>query len=327
MPNILKIILPIVGALIVALVVRALYVAASTPKPPAAVVYDRVPVAAANLPQGLLLHASDLKWAKVPHGQAPPDALVVTQSDASELKGALLRKSVSEGALLRTSDVIPADAADFLAAALSPGMRAISVAIDEVSGNAGLIQPGDYVDVLLTQQLGSRDVPVPPERAIESETIARRVRVLAVGSMLQRGKTAGAGEPASHARTITLEVSPHTAQVVAVAKHLGMLSLSLRSFATTDHQAQNEDSELDSGAHPVWAGDVSRAFRTSPLNGAAGKAAQNEPRPVVIYRGSKLDQDASPVGSGMPGLPPLPTASPSENPATVGGEATTHSKR
>lgn len=327
MPNILKIALPIVGALIVALVVRTLYVAASTPKPPAAVVYDRVPVAAANLPQGLLLHASDLRWEKVPHGQAPPDTLVVTQSDASELKGALLRKSVSEGALLHTSDVIPADAADFLAAALNPGMRAISVAIDEVSGNAGLIQPGDYVDVLLTQQLGTRDVPISPERAIESETIAQRVRVLAVGSTLQRGKAAGTGEPASHARTITLEVSPHTAQVVAVATHLGALSLSLRSFATTGHQAQSADSELDSSAHPVWAGDVSRAFRTSAPSGAAWKSAQDEPRPVVIYRGSKLDQDESRAASGMPGLPPLPSVPPTENPATVAGDAATQSKR
>lgn len=330
MPNALRIALLLVSALIAAIVVRVLYVAASTPKPPAAIVYDRIPVAAANLPQGLLLRASDLKWQNVPHGQVPSDVLAVGQSGGIDLKGALLRKAVSEGALIRTTDVIPADAPDFLAAALNPGMRAISVAIDEVSGNAGLIQPGDYVDVLLTQQLGgTRETPAPAEHAVESETIAQRVRVLAVGSTLQRGKAAGNSDPASHARTITLEVSPHTAQVVAVATHLGALSLALRSFATNDRRDPSTAGELDTNAPPVWAGDVSRALRTSSPRGAAapvGNAAGNETQPVVIYRGSKVDQGDTSASTGIPGLPPLPTVPSGDSAATVAADAAAPTK-
>ena len=313
MPNALRIALLILIAAIGAFLVRILYVAASTPKTPAAAVYDRIPVAAADLPQGLLLRESDLQWRNVPHGQAPADVLIAAQNGGSGLKGALLRNRVSAGTPLRTADVIAADAPDFLAAALKPGMRAISVPIDEVSGNAGLIQPGDYVDVLLTQQLaGARDAPVAPEAAVESETIVRRVRVLAVGSALQRSKAA-ASEPVASARTITLEVTPHYAQVVSVATRLGTLSLALRSFATNDRSEPAAGDEQESNTPPVWAGDVSRAYRTSGTSArdtsaadSAGAHIQYSPRPVVVYRGSKVDDGETANSTGTPGLPPLP---------------------
>ena len=52
-------------------------------------------------------------------------------------------------------------------------MRAVSVAVDDVSGNAGLIQPGDYVDLLLTQQMERRTDS--PDLAVSSETVVEPI--------------------------------------------------------------------------------------------------------------------------------------------------------
>ncbi|ABC39332.1 Flp pilus assembly protein CpaB [Burkholderia thailandensis E254] len=326
--------LKLAGLMLVAVVgaflFRALYVAASQPRPAAPPQQVRVRVAAADLPAGLLLRDVDLGWKTMARGDVPAGALIegdargdgrtagaavdASAAAAGDLKGDLLRHPVREGMPLGPADVILPSAPGFLAAALKPGMRAISVAIDDVSGNAGLIEPGDYVDVLLTQQLAAPGgAPADPERAVESETIAARVRVLAVGSAFQRPKD-DAAQPNTRARTVTFEVSSHDAQVITVGAHLGALSLALRSFATSDRGAVGLAS-AEPPAPPVWAGDVSRALRaeapaaTSAQPRRVGARAGGE-RHVIVYRGSKQDDGAG-AGAPLPGgVPPIPTLPP-----------------
>jgi Flp pilus assembly protein CpaB len=291
MPKLFRTILLVLFAAVGAVVFRALFVAASQPHAPRPPATDRVRVAAAELPEGLLLRDSDLAWKDIPHTQVPPGALVRAQAGDGrdiDLKGDVLRHAVNAGVPLGASDVISPDAPGFLAAALKPGMRATSVAIDDVSGNAGLIQPGDYVDVLLTQQLGGSSSSLTSLREVESETVVSRVRILAVGSAFQRPKE-DAGEPKTRARTVTFEVTPHTAEVIAVATHLGSLSLALRSFATSDRNASAAGTETLPQSPPVWAGDVSRALRVAPPGRAPtrGAATGAPPRAVIVYRGSQ----------------------------------------
>lgn len=318
MSNILKLAVLVIIAAVGAFVLRALYVTASRPGPVTPPPVEHVRAAAADLPDGLLLRESDLVWKAVPRGQVPPGALVQGQAGADDLKGDLLRHAVKAGTPLGPVDVISPNAPGFLAAALKPGMRAISVAVDDVSGNAGLIQPGDYVDVLLTQQITApAGTPVAPEHAVESETIVNRVRVLAVGSAFQRPKD-DAAQPNTRARTVTFEVTPRTAQVITVAAHLGSLSLALRSFAIRDRTPTNAEPANEPQTPPVWAGDVSRALRAGtpsavPRATAAGSSGMGT-RPVIVYRGSK-QSDAGGSGSfgalpGVPGLPPLPPERP-----------------
>jgi len=273
-----------------------------------------VRAAADDLPDGLLLREQDLVWKTMPRSDIPPGALVESATEAGadqDLKGDLLRHAVHAGTPLGLSDVISPSAPGFLAAALKPGMRAISVAVDDVSGNAGLIQPGDHVDVLLTQQMRSdAGVNVPPSRAVESETVVEHVRVLAVGSAFRRPKD-DAAAPNTSARTVTFEVTPVNAQTVTVAAHLGTLSLALRSFATRDRHTPDPDDAAQSKAPPVWAGDVSRALRAvAPVVSPKGSAPAVAPH-VMVYRGSNVSEaDAGAAGgspAGMPGLPPLPS--------------------
>jgi pilus assembly protein CpaB len=318
MKNAIKLATLVVIAAIGAFIVRSLYVSASTPRvaPHSPTVHVRT--AADDLPAGLLLRDTDLTWKAMPRDQVPAGALIQEQPEggnANDLKGDLLRHAVRAGALLGVADVILPGDPGFLAAALKPGMRAISVAVDDVSGNAGLIQPGDYVDILLTQQLRSdAGVHVDPARSVETETVSERVRVLAVGSAFRRPKD-DESAPNAKARTVTIEVTPANAQTITVAAHLGSLSLALRSFATRDRHASDAE-EASLPTPPVWAGDVSRALgaERSPAAPHQSGASVSAPR-VVIYRGSTVDQaDGQSAGSastGVPGTPPLPTGAPS----------------
>src|SRR5262249_43734446 len=113
----------------------------------------------------------------------------------------------------------------FLAAVLSPGMRAVSVSVSATSGIAGLVAPGDRVDVLVTHALPAED---PSPRDLErrvAETILHDVRVIAIDQHLETKR----GE-AMPAHTVTLEVTPKQSEVIALAGNLGQLSLSLRSL-------------------------------------------------------------------------------------------------
>ena len=330
MQNILKLAGLIVVAAIGAFVLRALYVAASRPGPakPAAMV--RIRAAAADLPDGLLLRDSDLVWKSVPRADAPTGALVEGQPDETDLKGDLLRHAVHAGTPLGPADVISPNSPGFLAAALKPGMRAISVAIDDVSGNAGLIQPGDYVDVLLTQQIAtSPGATSSTDKTVEAETIAERVRVLAVGTAFTRPKDDDKkpSEANSRARTVTFEVTPRSAEVVTVAAHLGSLSLALRSFATRDRNASQAEDVIEPQTEPVWARDVSRGLRTlapapQPATHSVARHASPSEQSVVIYRGSKQSDSLATRSLGlqinMTGpLPPLPTGAPPSAPESA----------
>jgi pilus assembly protein CpaB len=319
MSNIIKFAVLLVGALLVALIVRV--VVASSSKPTEVKISaEKVQVSAAELPQGLLLRDEDLAWKSVPVSDLPPNAIVQGAPGSPDLKGALLRHPVTSGTVLVADDVILPSAPGFLAATLKPAMRAVSVAVDDVSGNAGLIQPGDYVDLLLTQQMDRRTDS--PDLAVSSETVVEHVRVLAVGSEIKRPKPNGVTpENVTPARTVTLEVTPRMGEVVAVAAHLGSLSLALRSFATeTRDPAASAAVAASSGERtPIWAGDISRAVRAlpharAPQASTGGPSAPPLPRTVTIYRGSDKADSSGEGGAtqtvaanSAAGAPPLPT--------------------
>jgi pilus assembly protein CpaB len=312
MSKIIKLAVLLVGALLVAVIVRFV-VQTATAQHVQAPTMKRVRVAAADLPAGLLLREADLTWKDTPAASVPAGAVIdgdpANTANAVELKGALLRQAVLAGQAVLSDEVILPGAPGFLAATLKPGMRAVSVAIDDVSGNAGLIEPGDYVDLLLTQQMSNRtDEPV---LAVASETIVQHVRVLAVGSVIQRPKADGnAPDSGNRARTVTLEVSPERAEVVSVAARLGSLSLALRSFAVASRDAGAESADAASAPpRPVWAGDISRAVRELPRPPGNKPQSAIAGHNVMVYRGSQknLAEDSTvPLAAGGR-VPPLPT--------------------
>ncbi|MDQ7981726.1 Flp pilus assembly protein CpaB [Paraburkholderia sp. SARCC-3016] len=315
MSNAIKIVLVFLFAALIAFIVRIVVAGVLHPSA-AAPVIEKVRVSAVDLPQGLLLRDEDLAWKPVPAIGIPAGAIIDGAPNTVLLKGALLRRAVAKGTVIVADDVILPNAPGFLAATLKPEMRAVSVAVDEVSGNAGLIQPGDYVDLLLTQLMDRRTNS--PELAVSSETVVERVRVLAVGTEIQRPESGDAPDVNNRIRTVTLEVTPHTGEVITVAARLGSLSLALRSFATATRDS-TASAPANSLPPPVWAGDISRALRELPGSGGAqltqaagGSPASTIPPAVTIYRGSDRSDAQSSVaqsGNSVSGnnLPPVPS--------------------
>jgi len=229
----------------------------SAPHPPvAAVTTEQILVAGNLLQAGSLLQPGDLAAGTVALNAAPPGTTLDTPANRSGLIGAMIRSPISPGAPILADAVIHPGDHGFLAAVLAPGMRAVTVGVDAVSGAAGLIWPGDHVDVLLTQTLD--DPTVPLGQRIAAELVLMNVRVIATGQQLVQGTLVSGTDKANApppATTVTLEVTPDQAERCEVATHLGPLSLVVHSSETAP-QAQ-----LTSALPPpVWADQVSPAL-------------------------------------------------------------------
>jgi len=237
--------------------------AAEPPKP----VTARVLVSARPLPPGLLLRNEDLLGRDIPLDRVPDGAVRESPETRAELAGALVRRYLDPGTVLHSGDVLRPRDRGFLAAVLQPGRRAITVGVDAVTGAAGLIWPGDRVDLLLTQKLD--DAVALLSRRVVGETVLTDVRVIAVDQHLtQGGLGASPSLDGRIARTVTLEVTPEEAERVAVASQLGRLSLTIRAMA--------EGLEREGEARrSVFGGDVSPALaQTDPADRPVGARMQ-----------------------------------------------------
>jgi pilus assembly protein CpaB len=208
--------------------------------------------AAITLRAGTLLKPDDIEAREMLESEAPAGARKDTPQARAELFGAMVRQTLLQHQAVLPADVMRPGDHGFLAAVLTPGKRATSVGVDAVSGTAGLIWPGDHVDLILTQEIMSNGgTDVPAGRRVASETVLKDVRVIAIDKQLVQGGSGG-GE-ADTTRTVTLEVTPEDAERVAVATHLGKLSLAVRPVDAAP--------SADSTTHDVtYGGDVSTAL-------------------------------------------------------------------
>ena len=207
--------------------------AAPEPAPIPAPASQFVLVAAVNLPPGHFIIQDDLRWQAWPDDTLAENYVVRRggpggEEPNSQLVGAVVRNSVSGGQPVTENMVVRPGERGFLAAVLTPGMRAISVPVNDTTSVAGFVFPGDRVDLLLTHTVriaGSQDGGDDPAfRA--TETILTDVRVLAIDQRLT--------DPADGPRiphTATIEVDPREAEMVQVMMQMGALSLSLRSLS------------------------------------------------------------------------------------------------
>jgi pilus assembly protein CpaB len=184
-------------------------------------------VAAHPLPAGTLARDSDFTTSPAPAREAPGEAIIDTPDARASLRGALIRAYLDTGRRVTPADILRPRDRGFIASVLAPGMRAVAIGVDPVSGVAGLIWPGDHVDVILTQEVEK----APVSHRVLSETILADVRVIAIDQEIVQGAPASNAAAGRLAHTVTLEVSPGHAEKVAVAQHLGKLALSIRAAA------------------------------------------------------------------------------------------------
>src|SRR5260370_34079088 len=131
-------------------------------------------VAARPLKAGTLTRDEDFR--SEPLDSVPSGAIRDTPDDRIRLLGSLVRKDLDTGSPVTSGNVLPRGDRGFLASVLEPGTRAISIKVNAESGVSGLIMPGDYVDVVLTQVAEKADLA---RRAL-SETLLQNVRIIAI---------------------------------------------------------------------------------------------------------------------------------------------------
>ena len=109
-----------------------------------------------------------------------------------------------------------------LSPAIPPGMRAISIRVNEVVGVGGFIVPGSRVDVLVTMDNGNDDA------ASFAHVVVSNAQVLTAGSRAAQEKAEKEGQP-FEANVVTLLVSPEDAEKVALAQNKGQVTLTMRN--------------------------------------------------------------------------------------------------
>jgi pilus assembly protein CpaB len=237
-------------------------------------------VAAGTLRAGTLIKPSDLQVQEMTPADAPEGASPDTPAARGSLIGAMVRRSLLPGQPVLPGDVVRPGDHGFLAAVLGPGMRAVTVAVDAVSGTAGLIWPGDRVDVVMTQTLD--DPSVGAGHRIAAETVLSDARVIAIDQQLGQGQAPdGAAPPAN--RTATLEVTATQVERVLVAARLGHLSLSVLSAERAAGPAAPTTGTAASGTGVTWASDVSPM-----LDHAQAKAP---PAMMHVFQGNADSQE------------------------------------
>lgn len=219
---------------------------------PEAVSTKQVRVASVDLAAGTFLDGVEAPFRPWPEDEIERGWTAAGVSPDRDIIGAVVIRPIHAGTPIDRADLLMPGQDGFLAAALDPGMRAVSVAVNAVSGNAGHVFPGDRVDLILTQRLdgfnGRADDWV-------SETILESVRVIAVDQDLLED-LAARDEPSRVPRTFTLEVSPGDAERIAVAGELGRLSFSLRPLLT---ETRPDGTDAERGG--TYGADVSSVRR------------------------------------------------------------------
>lgn len=247
-------------------VYRAFKQASSTPR---ALATQSVVVAAQPLELGTRLDALKLRLIPWPSG-APMDGMYTRIEDCVNRA---LTTSVAENEPILKSKLAGADAGAGLQATIPQGMRAISVAVNDVIGVAGFVTPETMVDVLVTGQAtgaGNQTVNI-------TRTILENVRVLAAGQKIEQDPD---GKPQT-VSVITVLVNPTDAAKLALASTQGKIQLALRN--TVDTKATNPPAIL----------------QTSLFSTGDAPA----PKPVVLASGPRKPAAAAPVA---PPPPPAP---------------------
>lgn len=230
----------LLGALIIAigtaLAARSMFAGASAPDAEAAAPVPQGPkvlVAQRGLAVGTIITADAISYQMWPEELVQDAYFIDGESDVSQLLGTVVRYQITAGEPVTQGSLVKPGDRGFLAAALGPGMRAVTVPVSAKTGVGGFVFPGDRVDLVLTQTVkGGEGEPLQA-----SETILRNLRVLATDQSTTQETVEGKTVVRAF-RTVTLEVTPRIAEKVAVSQTIGTLSLSLRSIA--DNQSELE---------------------------------------------------------------------------------------
>jgi pilus assembly protein CpaB len=189
----------------------------------------RIVVAAHALNPGDTIDAPSLGLASWPRDDLPPGAF----SELQAVAGKVVKQSISAKQPIVADAVLePEKTGGVLPLLIPPGMRAMAIAVDDVSDLSGFVLPHSRVDVLVSVPVsgGPANQSLPIGQI--SKIVLQNIPVLAVAQSLESGP-----DQPHEAKVVTLLVSPLQSERLAAASRLGTLTLSMRNFADREELA------------------------------------------------------------------------------------------
>jgi pilus assembly protein CpaB len=169
-------------------------------------------VAATNINIGTRLDKTQLALAQWPKANAPKGAF----EDIEQVVGRVSVSKMSAGTPILAAELAAPNSGAGLVALIKPGMRAMAIRVDEVVGVGGFILPNTFVDVI--------SIDEKAKRTKIAETFLRKIEVLAIAqeTFIEEGKP-------KVVRTVTMELTPEDAELLAEKTHEGPIRLVLRN--------------------------------------------------------------------------------------------------
>ena len=236
-------------------------------------------VAADDMQVGARVEDHDIKIIKIPASDLPAGA----PRRKSDVVGHGVIVPITKGEFILPNKLAGENAGSGLPALIPPGMRAVSVRVNEVVSVAGFVTPGTRVDVLLT------GTPAGTGEQ-QTTTVLQNVAVIAANRTLERSAT---GE-AQNSTVITLLVSPDDAEKVALAGTEGHIQLALRN--PLDTRAEEVPS---ASARALYRGSIPPPPTQAPVHHAVAKKPVTVAPPaptgfsVEIYQGDKKPESVN----------------------------------
>ncbi|MFA6217543.1 MAG: Flp pilus assembly protein CpaB [Candidatus Omnitrophota bacterium] len=193
-------------------------------------------VASVDIPRGSPINADSLETTIIPNQFIQPNAV----NALSRIEGMITMAPIARGEQVTLSKLMQSRQADGLADTTPIGKRAITITVDNISSLAGMLKPGDYVDVIAALALPMQG----PNGTVASQPavipLFQNIQVLAVGQELT-SKTKGESrykkeETKEASPLITLALTPQESNLIAFVQEQGKIRLVVRSPA--DSQVQ-----------------------------------------------------------------------------------------
>ena len=231
-------------------------------------------VASAPLPFGAQLTAENLSEIPWSVGDLP-DGTFATKRDLLKDGRRMALAPIARKEPILRSKITGAGQRATLSTTLDPGMRAVTVRVDDVRGVAGFIQPGDRVDVILI-----RTETESKSGEGYSDVILQSAKVLAIDQI-----TGEHAAQATIAKAVTLEVTAAEAQKILLATNVGRLSLVLRQPDEASGDTIRRVTERDLTSAPL-----EKPVVPAPV------ATRSQTRHITIWHGMKPEDYERPIG-------------------------------
>jgi pilus assembly protein CpaB len=249
-----------------------------------------VMVAKVDIPPKTKITADMVQEVKVPAEYIQPGAIL----ELGGVVGVVARETIVAGEQITERRLVIAGKPVGFSGMIPWGKRAVTVAVTEVTGVAGMIKAGDWVDVVATfdkQDVGSHT----------SQVVLQNIQVLAVNRETEAGSTTtgkDGKEAAVKTATVTLAVSPDEAAQLALGEEKGKIRMALRPFLANEGvvAATAETPQDMVGMHPHAMSDNSGSTAKSapsspPSNPSVTPPPTSQPSMgagIQMIRGTKI---------------------------------------